>query len=130
MSDKCPSCGQTARVLKEGSVVRAQCDCVRSSLESSEAEALSDWYNKAHKPECAEMKYVIVKGEWGEEVPIVFSKSLQHATFCDQRVVSAGFCTIDFSYYKVCCYGKSVSLNLESREKDSLLVRRLFFRDP
>lgn len=124
---KCPSCECTAYIVKEGGYVRAQCNCTRSSIESSEAEALSDWYSKAHKPESREMKYIIVLNEFGQEVALIFSKSIQHATVANGTEVIAGgfFC---LNGYEVTCYGKSVSLDVSSRESDSKIIWDVFFK--
>ena len=79
------------------------------------------------------MKYVVVTSEYGEQL-FTFPKNINHAAFADvlgsikhgdgrfwQRVyknpVSAGF--TDGTE----CYGRSESLNLDSRPGDGLLLR-------
>jgi hypothetical protein len=74
-----------------------------------------------------QLKYVIVKRDGEDtEVPILFAEILDHRSVVpyDARVVSAGFVEIqavkDTSYHelpttRVFCYGKSMSLHLESR---------------
>ena len=70
-------------------------------------------------------KYVIVNGGmFGDETAIVFDKMISHEFF-KGRAVSAGF--VGFGKTKdgkieVCAYGKSESLNVESREEDSDLI--------
>ena len=67
------------------------------------------------------LKYIVVK-KIGESI-IVFPSSLNHQEianrFADCEIMSAGFVTIDG---KIKCYGESVSLNIRSRETDSLLL--------
>ena len=68
------------------------------------------------------MKYVIFR----DETFVIFPDSVEHSSFDrfgdNNKPISAGFCIIesrrnDFDdiVYKVGCYGKSYSLNLESR---------------
>ena len=70
-------------------------------------------------------KYVIVNGGvFCAETAIVFDKMISHEFF-NGRAVSAGF--VGFSKTKdgkieVCAYGKSDSLNIESRKEDSALI--------
>lgn len=70
-------------------------------------------------------KYVIVNGGlFGNEMAIIFDKMISHEFF-EGRAISAGF--VGFSKTKdgrieVCAYGKSDSLNIGSREKDSALI--------
>lgn len=70
-------------------------------------------------------KYVIVNGGmFGDETAIVFDKMISHEFF-KGRAVSAGF--VGFGKTKdgkieVCAYGKSDSLNVESRKEDSNLI--------
>lgn len=70
-------------------------------------------------------KYVIVNGGlFGDETAIVFDKMISHEFF-KGRAVSGGFVgsgkTKD-GKIEVCAYGKSESLNIESREEDSDLI--------
>ena len=69
-------------------------------------------------------KYVIMRGAFGEEKAVVFDKLMSH-DFFKGFAISAGFVT--FSKTKdrkveVFAYGKSDSLNLESRKEDSDLI--------
>ena len=70
-------------------------------------------------------KYVIVNGGmFGDETAIVFDKMISHEFF-KGRTISAGF--VGFGKTKdgkieVCAYGKSESLNVESRKEDSDLI--------
>ena len=70
-------------------------------------------------------KYVIVHGGmFGNETAIVFDKTISHEFF-KWCAISAGF--VGFSKTKdgkieVCAYGKSDSLNIESRKEDSDLI--------
>jgi hypothetical protein len=74
------------------------------------------------------MKYIIARRN-GEEVPVVFSSSLTHATvasrlgFRGPDLVSAGFVSLDKDA-KINCYGKSISLHLRSRPEDSDVIGR------
>lgn len=70
-------------------------------------------------------KYVIVNGGmFGNETAIIFDKMISHEFF-KGRAISAGF--VGFGKTKdgkieVCTYGKSDSLNVESRAEDSDLI--------
>jgi len=68
-------------------------------------------------------KYIIVQ-DGGLELPVIFSPLLKHSEVAGQRrIVAAGFC--DISNNEVACWGKSVSLDIESRpEEDAKLIRR------
>jgi hypothetical protein len=62
-----------------------------------------------------------------DDVIVVFCELLEHSTFKNMKPVSAGF--ISFGVNKqgnpsCSCYGKSVSLGLESNEEDTLLAQR------
>jgi hypothetical protein len=69
-------------------------------------------------------KYIITK----ERVIIVFPELMQHSDFKDWNPISAGF--ISFGVNKegnpTCsCYGKSISLGLESNpEEDTKIAKR------
>lgn len=78
-----------------------------------------------------ELKYVVVENEYGNDCAIVFNRQLLHSSIAQafNKVVGAGFCRLyenaegEFEYG---CYGKSVSLGIESREIDSdILTRQL-----
>lgn len=56
---------------------------------------------------------------------IVFPMWLEHRSFRHFGVVSAGFCYIDED--KVRCFGRSISLGLDSQPKDSDIATRQFF---
>jgi len=60
-------------------------------------------------------KYVRL-GEYDEI--IIFPTTIEHSTFKHLEPISAGFCHIHSD--KVVCYGKSYSLNIESKEDDTL----------
>ena len=68
-------------------------------------------------------KYIIIKGG-GLELPVVFSPLLKHSDVAKGFVIAAaGFC--DISNNEVACWGKSVSLDIESRPvEDAYLIRR------
>lgn len=68
------------------------------------------------------LKYVNV-GEHNDI--IIFSATIQHSTFKRLNPVSAGFCSIHPD--KVVCYGKSVSLNMNSAEDDSFHATKELF---
>jgi hypothetical protein len=68
-------------------------------------------------------KYIRTKND----VIVVFCELLEHSTFKNMEPISAGF--ISFGVNKqgnpsCSCYGKSVSLGLESNEEDTLLAQR------
>lgn len=84
-----------------------------------------------------EMKYVVVKAAIGDlEVPIILSPALSHKdvchyeagawTFNGRPVVSAGFVSLypndKTDAIAVSCYGRSVTLGLGSRPKDSEIL--------
>ena len=75
------------------------------------------------------MKYVIIRrhvtGDIWQEVPIIFPEILTHKEVADSgtkilsgTVVSAGFC----SFLLECAFGKSVSLDIESRKNDLAMM--------
>jgi len=61
-----------------------------------------------------------------DDVIIVFSELLQHNDFKKFNPVSAGFTSIGVNRHsgmtQCTCYGKSVSLGMESHEEDSRLA--------
>lgn len=64
------------------------------------------------------MKYIILKS-WGIESAILFDENLSHSDFAHIRTpVSAGFCDAAGT-----AWGRSVSMNLESRLEDSAIIR-------
>ena len=75
------------------------------------------------------MKYVIVRGMFGGEYPILLDNVLPHDTIY-RGIISAGFVDIvpinDGRMY-VIAYGRSVSLNKDSRGNDDaeLICREL-----
>ncbi len=81
------------------------------------------------------MKYIIYKeSDCGVEMPVIFSKILNHSYVYNDLIhqlgdgyilVSAGFIMYDENIIKgkkLYCYGKSVLLNIGSREEDTLLI--------
>ena len=71
------------------------------------------------------MKYIIFKGHFCDE-PVIFSKLQSHKDVAEQlsnigKPVSAGF--VD---YELNAYGKSTSLNLESRPQDTEIIDIFF----
>jgi len=77
-------------------------------------------------------KYIIVEVR-GIEIPIVFSSLISHVDIGrGNKVISAGFCEVmgketedDEDNISVWAGGKSVTLKLESREKDAALIQRM-----
>ena len=57
---------------------------------------------------------------------IVFNDLIQHSQFKNHNPVSAGF--VHFSQEKAECFGKSISLGIESSPLDSQEMTRQFFR--
>ena len=68
------------------------------------------------------LKYVRLKAY--DEI-IIFSMLLEHSTFKHLNPISAGFCYIDDG--KVSCFGRSVSLRIESMEDDTKMVTKQVF---
>jgi len=66
------------------------------------------------------MKYIIME----HEIPIIFPEFLNHADVARYQgaVVSAGFCCINLKEGKVSAWGKSVSLEIESRKQDAEII--------
>ena len=85
------------------------------------------------------MKYLIVMKHSPEiEVPIVFHPAIRHGdisvTYLGE-IVSAGFCEVDESHFDgdvmqlVQAWGRSDSLNIESREGDGHIIHKMLFPD-
>jgi hypothetical protein len=74
-----------------------------------------------------ETKYIVV-GVGNLEVPIIFPETLNHSEVARpfKNVISAGFCSIPDRESEYSVWGKSVSLGIESREKDAELLDRYF----
>jgi len=74
------------------------------------------------------LKYVCFYDNRSEEdVIIIFYIGLAHSTFSSLKPHSGGF--IDFKDGKAICFGKSMTLSVESNtEKDSYLANRQLFR--
>lgn len=76
------------------------------------------------------MKYIILNQAFMKFMtPIVFPDHVQHnemaiAMNAIGEISGAGFCYIDDNKYV--CYGKSVSLKVESGEKDSYILNKYF----
>lgn len=60
---------------------------------------------------------------------IVFPEFTPHSMFKHLDVVSAGFCLIHHHTKDVTVYGKSVSLNTESRPEAAELIKKLIFKE-
>lgn len=81
------------------------------------------------------MKYLIIKKR-GLELPVIFSEIESHDevakklnVFSDTELVSAGFCRFEMdengdgtAALSVRCWGKSVSLGIQSRPEDDYLI--------
>ena len=72
-------------------------------------------------------KYIIVERN-GNEIPVLFSASINHCDMRVGKVVSAGFCQVftgtGAKDVSVCCFGKSESLNIEARREDKEIIER------
>jgi len=68
------------------------------------------------------LKYVRLK-EYDEI--IIFPMVMEHSKFKNFNPISAGFCYIQKN--KVSCFGESFSLNLKSKEDDTLKATRQVF---
>ncbi len=74
-----------------------------------------------------ECKYVIVSCSTGMEIPVLIPMAMGHGEMSHENIVSAGFCSIKRDG-KVSCYGKSASLDKDSRgEDDEYLIKCFFF---
>jgi len=76
-----------------------------------------------------ELKYVIVKVDFGREKAILFDKELVHVNMYNDisQIVSAGFCQLKFDDRAdngliIEAYGESTSLKLKSREIDPSII--------
>lgn len=73
------------------------------------------------------LKYVIIE-HCGAPGPIVFPEFLDHREIAGNNKVSgAGFCKIDGN--KVYVWGKSQSLQIESKQDDAILLKLMFKED-
>jgi len=83
------------------------------------------------------MKYIIVKsGYTTSELPIIFDEIINHdsiSNFHPDNIVSAGFVQFHLELkngLQVSCYGKSTTLNKQSRGKeDADIILREMTRD-
>jgi hypothetical protein len=69
-----------------------------------------------------ELKYIIDK----YNNFAIFSKANQHSDIAKSfysQPIAAGFCHIT-AEHKIKCYGKSISLNLQSRKEDSEIIQK------
>ena len=72
-----------------------------------------------------QMKYIIVD-DGMSDVPYIFPEHIEHtlmAGLVHGTAISAGF--ISFSIDSLVCYGKSISLDIESQPEDSDLINKL-----
>lgn len=78
-------------------------------------------------------KYIVVDFMDEGEIIVMFSPMIVHAMIAESMrrampgfigVVGAGFVRMENG--KPVCYGESMSLNIKSRERDTLLAQRLF----
>jgi len=78
------------------------------------------------------MKYIIVKEHDGLESSIVFPEHLSHCDIAKVQimtgfeVVSAGFCNVG---HTISSWGRSESLNINSRDSDRAILARDFSWD-
>jgi hypothetical protein len=56
---------------------------------------------------------------------IIFPEIIEHSTFRNLEPVSAGFCYINKDH--IACFGKSISLRLDSKEDDSFWATKQVF---
>lgn len=76
-----------------------------------------------------QLKYIIVRDRDEIESAIIFPEQLTHKDVArihratDVRVVSAGFCTL---FQAVTAWGRSDSLDMESRDIDAAVIGRDF----
>ena len=81
------------------------------------------------------MKYVIVRDQFHSECAILFDEGLDHSTFKDRKIFSAGFCSLggttdsNGAYHKeTSCWGQSITLGISSRQEDASLVEQAVTR--
>jgi len=71
------------------------------------------------------MKYVRLMEN---DAVIIFPTNVEHSTFADLKIKSAGFCFINGEKKTIECFGKSYSLGISSLEElDSLAATRQYF---
>lgn len=85
-----------------------------------------------------EYKYLILRDKLDQEYPVIWPKSLDQTNWqsgvshkemsrvhsaSNIRVVSAGFCTIGNNAK---AFGKSESLNMDSRPEDTQIIQQFF----
>ena len=73
------------------------------------------------------MKYVMLKLESGELLPVIFPEFMQHAHFAGSvpaTVVSAGRVRLDGG--NIVVHGSSSSLGVSSREEDNQIMQTYF----
>lgn len=75
-------------------------------------------------------KYIIFDSN-GLEIPVIFSPLISHEEikYGFNKPISAGFCSFSAFEGKVFCFGKSVSLKLNSRPEDSEILTKHFFSE-
>lgn len=75
------------------------------------------------------MKYIVYEHMMGMEVPVVFSTMQNHDDVLKKihNPIGAGFCRLENGRF--ICYGKSTSLDLDSRgEKDSDILNIMLLK--
>jgi hypothetical protein len=73
------------------------------------------------------MKYVMLRLDSGELLPLLFPEFMQHAHMAQSvpaTVVSAGYADLEDG--KIIAHGASSSLNVSSREEDSGIIQAYF----
>jgi hypothetical protein len=73
------------------------------------------------------MKYVMLRLDGGELLPLLFPESMQHSHIAQSvpaTVVSAGYVHLEDG--KIIAGGASSSLDVVSREEDSEIIQRYF----
>jgi hypothetical protein len=73
------------------------------------------------------MKYVMLKLEGGELLPVIFPEFFQHSDMASSvpaAVVSAGRVSLDSG--KIVASGNSTSLGVSSREEDGEIIQSYF----
>lgn len=60
----------------------------------------------------------------GKEI-IIFTRSLEHLAFKDFNPVTAGSCIVDGDKKKVFCFGVSITLHLQTDEKEDTRLATL-----
>ena len=83
------------------------------------------------KKEPKTLKYIVFQHR-GMLTPVIFSRFVSHDIIANCQglffgVISAGFCNIRYGKgIEVYVFGRSITLNIDSRPEDTEIIKRLF----